>query len=93
MYIITATQLKRDMKNIFEQSVGKQEPVIIKRPHGHDMAIIELSEYESLKETAYLLGNPANVAHLAKSMLQINTGKTVTKTLSALSTEDDAGNV
>ncbi len=84
MQIVTATELKRDMKKIFDHSIDRKEPVIVKRPHGHDMAIIDLSEYESLKETAYLLGNPANAAHLSESMQQLKDGKVVTKTLDEL---------
>ncbi len=71
MQIITATELKRDMKQILERSIASKEPIIIKRPHGHDMALISLSEYESLKETAYLLGEKANAEHLAQSIKQL----------------------
>ncbi len=84
MQIITATQLKRDMKKVFDRSLDNHEAVIIKRPHGQDMAIIGLADYESLKETAYLLGNPANALHLSESIQQINSGKVVVKTLDIL---------
>ena len=43
-----------------------------------------LAEYESLKETAYLLGTPANALHLSESMQQINSGKVVIKTSDTL---------
>jgi len=79
MQIVTATELKRDMKKIFDTSINQHEPVIIKRPHGHDMAVVELAEYQSLKETAYLLGNQANAEHLAESIRQVKAGKVVEK--------------
>ncbi len=79
MQIVTATELKRDMKHILDQSIATKEPVIIKRPHGQDMALIALSEYESLKETAYLLGNKANAQHLAESIQQLDDGRIIKK--------------
>ena len=79
MQIVTATELKSQMKEIFNHSSETHEPVIVKRPHGKNMAIIELEEYESLKETAYLLGNPANATHLATSLAELNAGDTVEK--------------
>lgn len=79
MQIVTATELKRNMKEILAESLISKEPIIIKRPHGHDMALIELSEYESLKETAYLLGNEANAAHLMDSLRELKTNKIIKK--------------
>lgn len=83
MQIVTATQLKSHMKDIFEQSIMNNEAVVIKRPHNQDMALISLAEYQSLVETAYLLGNSANAEHLAKSIAQIDSNKTVTKSQKA----------
>ena len=79
MQIVTATELKSKMREIFNHSSETHELVIVKRPHGKNMAIIELEEYESLKETAYLLGTPANVKHLAASIAELDSGDTVEK--------------
>lgn len=81
MQIVTATQLKSHMKDIFEQSITNNEAIVIKRPHNQDMALVSLAEYQSLLETAYLLGNKANAEHLAESIAQLDSNKTVTKPL------------
>ena len=79
MQIVTATELKTKMREILNHSSENHEPIVVKRPHGKNMAIIELEEYESLKETAYLLGAPANAKHLAASLAELNAGDTVEK--------------
>lgn len=76
MQIVTTTELKRNMKELFETCISSKDPIIVKRPHSQDMAVIKLSEYESLKETAYLLGNPHNAKHLMKSLGELDSGKT-----------------
>lgn len=62
-------------------SMENHEPVIIKRPHGNDMILLSLRDYESLKETAYLLGHEANAQHLRRSLEQANAQKIVAKNL------------
>ena len=79
MQIVTATELKSKMREIFNHSSDSHEPIIVKRPHGKNMAIIELEEYESLKETAYLLGNPNNAKHLADSIAELDAGEIIEK--------------
>lgn len=89
MRIVTATELKKNMSHILKQSWDSKEPVILKRPHGNDMAIIDLAEYESLKETAYLLSHNANVRHLMESLLELSQGKVINKTLDELKKLED----
>lgn len=81
MNIVTATQLKSNMKALFNLVISNKEEIIVKRPHGQDMVIVELSEYESLKETAYLLSSQANADHLIKSLDQLEQKKSIKKSL------------
>ena len=64
-----------------DTSIGNHEPVIIKRPHGKDMILLSLQDYESLAETAYLLGNKANAQHLRRSLQSLKQGKLSQKDL------------
>jgi antitoxin YefM len=54
--------------------VDDREEVIITRA-GHDpVVMVALEDYESLKETAYLLRNPANARRLLASIERLENG-------------------
>jgi antitoxin YefM len=49
------------------------EPVVVEREHGRpSLVVMALSEFESRKETAYLLASPANAERLLESARRIN---------------------
>lgn len=81
MQVANFSQLRNNLKEIMTTSMENHEPVIIKRPHGNDMILLSLRDYEALKETVYLLGNEANAKHLRRSLDNLNTGKIVSKPL------------
>jgi antitoxin YefM len=57
--------------------VEDSEEVIVTRS-GHEAAvIISLSEWNSIKETQYLLSNPVNAARLRKAISDLEAGKGV----------------
>ena len=51
MLTVTSTELKNDIRDIFDHLITTNEPLLIKRPDGKHMVVIMLSEYELLKET------------------------------------------
>ena len=54
--------------------VDDREEVIITRA-GHDpVVMVALEDYESLKETAYLLRNPANARRLLAAIERLESG-------------------
>lgn len=81
MNIVTFTELRKNLKQVMEQLLDQHEPVIITRPHGEHVIMLSLKDYESLKETAYLLGNAANAKHLCKSLNSVKKGKLLAKEL------------
>ncbi|HSU46420.1 MAG TPA: type II toxin-antitoxin system prevent-host-death family antitoxin [Arthrobacter sp.] len=61
--------------------VDDREEVIITRA-GHDpVVMVSLDEYESLRETAYLLKNPANARRLLGSIERLESGKGIERDL------------
>ena len=55
--------------------VDDREEVVITR-NGHESAVIvSLDDYNSLRETAYLLRSPRNAQRLLDSIESLNTGK------------------
>lgn len=81
MNVVTFTELRSQLKQIFDSSADYHEPVLVKRPKKETMVIISLRDYESLKETAYLLSDEANAAHLRKSIKSLEQGKAIQKKL------------
>jgi antitoxin YefM len=60
-----------------------REEVVITRA-GHDpVVIVSLADYESLKETAYLLRSPANARRLLASIDELESGGGTVRELAA----------
>ena len=55
--------------------VNDREEVIITRAGHEPVVIVSLDDYESLKETAYLLRNPANARRLLGSIERLESGR------------------
>jgi antitoxin YefM len=61
--------------------VDDREEIVITRA-GHDSVVmVALDDYESLKETAYLLRNPANARRLLNSIERLERGQGTTHDL------------
>ncbi len=68
MEVVNFTELRSNFRQIMDASWDQADTVLITRNNGHHMVMMPLPEYQSLSETQYLLQNPANAAHLKKSM-------------------------
>jgi antitoxin YefM len=51
-----------------------REEIVITRAGHEPVVIVSLEDYESLKETAYLLRSPANARRLLASIEELETG-------------------
>jgi antitoxin YefM len=57
--------------------VNNREEVVITRAGHESVVIVSLDDYESLKETAYLLRSPANARRLLASIERLESGQGV----------------
>lgn len=55
--------------------VDDREEVVITRAGREPVVIVSLADYESLKETAYLLRSPANARRLLASIDRLEAGR------------------
>ena len=55
MEIVNYTDFRSNLKHWFDKVINDVSDIIIKRKNGKDLVLISLDEYNSLKETAYLL--------------------------------------
>jgi antitoxin YefM len=68
-----AVSLKDDkisLEELVEQVVADAEATIVITKSGGRAVILPLDEYNSWKENAYLLSNPANADHLRRSIAE-----------------------
>lgn len=59
-----------------DRVVADREEVVVTRAGHEPVVIVSLAEYESLKETVYLLGNPANARRLLSSIERLEADAT-----------------
>lgn len=74
MKTMSYTESRARYAEVLDSVVNDREEVVITRA-GHDPAVIvSLDDYESLKETAYLLRSPANARRLLQSIDELEAG-------------------
>ncbi len=67
-----------------------REEVVITRAGHEPVVMLALADYESLKETAYLLRNPANARRLLGAIERLEDGRGTERGLRNETTDDDA---
>lgn len=80
----TATNIseaRKNLKKITDDVVDYDDHVIITKPKNRNVVIMSEKEYESWKETMYLVGTEANRKNLDESLDQLRQGdlKTLSK--------------
>lgn len=76
MNATTVNEAKNNLERLIEQVTADAEPTIICGDQGQKAVLLSLDEFNSWKETLYLLANPANAAHLRQSIAEAKAGKT-----------------
>jgi antitoxin YefM len=74
MKTMTYSQSRARYAETLEAVVADREEVVITRAGHEPVVIVSLADYESLKETAYLLQNPANARRLLGSIESLEQG-------------------
>ena len=74
MRTVSYSEVRQNLAKMLDSVVDDAEEVVITRS-GHESAvIISLREYESLKETAYLMASPANARRLNEAIEELRAG-------------------
>lgn len=75
MKTMSYTESRARYAEVLDGVTNDREEVVITRA-GHDpVVIVSLEDYESLKETAYLMRSPANARRLLDAMERLEAGR------------------
>ncbi len=75
MQVVSMTEARNNFKDIFDSVYLDNDEVIIHRKGRENVVMISFDEYNSIKETNYLLSNKNNARHLLESIEQLRGGK------------------
>jgi antitoxin YefM len=75
MNAVTLKDDKLNLEELVEQVIADAEATIVVTKSGDRVVVLPLDEYNSWKETLYLLSNPANADHLRRSIAEAEAGK------------------
>ncbi|HZW78530.1 MAG TPA: type II toxin-antitoxin system Phd/YefM family antitoxin [Flavobacteriaceae bacterium] len=80
METVNYTDFRANLKHWFDKVINDVSDVIIKRKDGKDLVLISLDEYNSLKETTYLLSGK-NRDVLLNSIKELEQGNGLEKSI------------
>lgn len=68
MKTMSYTESRANYAKVLDDVTNDREEVVITRAGHEPVVIVSLADYESLRETAYLLRSPANARRLLDAM-------------------------
>ena len=75
MKTMTYSESRRRCAEVLDSVVDDREGVVITRSGRESAVILSLEDYESLRETAYLMRSPANARRLLDAMERLEAGQ------------------
>jgi antitoxin YefM len=80
---MTYSESRARYAEVLDSVTDDREEVVITRAGHEPVVIVSLEDYESLKETAYLLRSPANARRLLASIEELENGGGTVRDLAA----------
>lgn len=74
MKTISFSESRANYRRTLDSVIDDREEVVVTRVGHEPVVIVSLADYESLKETAYLLRSPKNAARLIRFIERLETG-------------------
>ena len=75
MQSLSISETRANLKSVLDRVVADKAPIAITRQKGEGVVMVSQSEWESIEETLYLLGSPANAKHLMEGIAELNAGR------------------
>lgn len=74
MKTMSYTESRARYAEVLDSVVDDREEVVITRAGHESVVIVSLADFESLRETAYLMRSPANARRLLDAMERLESG-------------------
>jgi antitoxin YefM len=74
MRTVNYSDVRQNLAKMLDHVVDDAEEIVVTRSGREAAVIISLREYESLKETAYLMASPANARRLNEAVEELRNG-------------------
>jgi antitoxin YefM len=74
MKTMSYTESRARYAEMLDGVINDREEVVITRAGHEPVVVVSLEDYESLKETAYLMRSPANARRLLDAMERLEAG-------------------
>ena len=75
MDVLNFTEFRKDLKNAMDKVGNGEDVIIVSRSKNKNVVLISLKEYNSMKETMYLLSSRKNMKRLEESINEMHRGK------------------
>jgi len=75
MKTMSYTESRARYADVLDAVTNDREDVVITRAGHEPVVIVSLADYESLRETAYLMRSPANARRLLDAMERLEAGR------------------
>jgi antitoxin YefM len=75
MKVMSMSESRANYAATLDSVINDQEEVIITRPGGENVVMLPQREYESMRETLYLMASPANRLRISRSIEQLNAAR------------------
>lgn len=81
MQVVSLTEARNNLKAVFDSVYFDHDEVVIHRKGKENVVVISFDEYNSMKETGYLLSSAKNRDVLMRSLQDARAGKVTQKEL------------
>lgn len=69
------SELRNNLKHYLDWVINDSEPLLVHRPGNESVVVMSLDEYNSIKETEYIIKSPAIMDAIRKGAEEIKEGK------------------
>lgn len=84
MQVTTVSDFRNNIKEFMDATWDDADYLVVARPKGKNVVVMSEQEFNSWKETMYLLSTEANRKALTESIQQAKEGKLIYKTMEEL---------
>jgi antitoxin YefM len=75
MEIVTYSETRANLKAIMDRVVNDHTPIAITRQRGKPVVMVDLDDWNAMRETMYLLSTPNNAKRLMESIADAEAGR------------------